>query len=142
MDTLLGKLEHTSNLVQDPVLRRHAMRLLAGLDDLPIEVLGVGKMREVFPQLRHRVHAGSVALVANRGEVKDEQGTTVMISLENFNRLFMSLIQRSVELQVERTSPSEILMGLHSIPALSKLNIDFDSITHGHNDEELPAVSL
>jgi hypothetical protein len=33
-------------------------------------------------------------------------------------------------------------MGLHSIPALSKLNVDFDSITHGHNDEELPALSL
>jgi hypothetical protein len=142
METLIESLERTTDAVQDPIIRNHARRLLHGLGDLPMEVLGVGKMRQDFPQIRHRVHEGIVALVASRGEVKDEQGTTVMISLENFNRLFFSLIQRSVELQLERTSPAEILMGLYSIPALAKLEVDFDSITHGHSDDEPASLSL
>jgi hypothetical protein len=142
METLIENLERTTNTVQDPILRNHVMRLLQGIDDLPIEILGVGKMRQAFPRIRHRVLEGTIALVASRGEVKDEQETTVMISLENFNRLIISLLQRSVELQIERTSPAEMLMGLHSIPALEKFEVDLGSITYGHQDEEVAGISL
>ena len=142
MTTLIENLERTTNFVQDPIIRNYAIRLLQGIDDLPMEVLGVGKMRQAFPQIRHRVHEGVIALVASRGEVKDEPGTTMMISLENFNRLFISLYP-AVSRDANRANLTfRDAHGNHSIPALAEFGIDFNSITYGHKDDELAELSF
>lgn len=139
---LMQNLEQATELVQDPILRRNAGRLLREMDKITTEVLRVGQTRSELPQVRSRLYGGGAALVADRGIVRNAQETTVMISLATLQQLIISIIDRSTQMQVGRTLPSEVLTGLSPISAASKFEIDFDETAKGHHDQEMVDVEF
>src|SRR5258707_3063919 len=109
---LMQNLERATEAVQDPILRRNAWRLLQDMDRITTEVLPVGQTRNELPKVRSRLYEGGAALVAERGIIRNPQETTVMISLATLQQLIISIIDRSSQMQVGRTLPSEVLTGL------------------------------
>ena len=142
MATLMQSLERATDAVQDPILRNHATRLLQGMDAIDTEVLSVGQTRSVLPKVRHRLNEGGAARFAARGDVRDAQATTVMLSQETLNRLVISIIQRSAQIQFNRSLPGEVLVGLQPVPAAADFEIDFDTIAKGESDRTIASIEL
>lgn len=139
---LMHNLERATESVQDPILRRNAWRLLQEMDKITTEVLPVGQTRNELPQVRNRLYEGGAALVAERGILRNPQETTVMISLATLQQLVLSIIDRSSQMQVGRTLPSEVLTGLSPVPGASKFEIDFDEAAMGHHDQDMVDVEF
>jgi hypothetical protein len=133
-NSLMENLAKATESIQDPVLRSRAGRLLQDMDEITTEVLQVGQTRDELPQLRARLEEGGAALVVDRGVVRNAQETTVMLSLETLYRLIFSIIRRSTQMQLERTSPAELLTGLSPVPAARDFALDFANIAKGQPD--------
>jgi hypothetical protein len=133
-NSLVQTLERATATISDPVLRSHAGRLLQDMDEIATEILPVGQTREELTQLRSRLEEGGAALVVDRGVVRSPEETTVMISLGTLHRFIISLIQRSAQMQVERTSPAEILTGLSPVIGAERFAINFAGLAKGHTD--------
>jgi hypothetical protein len=139
---LMQNLERATEAVQDPILRRNAWRLLQEMDKITTEVLPVGQTRNELPKVRSRLYEGGAALVAERGIIRNPQETTVMISLATLQQLIISIIDRSSQMQVGRTLPSEVLTGLSPVPGAAKFEIDFDEAAMGHHDQDMVDVEF
>jgi hypothetical protein len=139
---LMQNLERATEAVQDPILRRNAWRLLQEMDKITTEVLPVGQTRNELPKVRSRLYEGGAALVAERGIIRNPQETTVMISLATLQQLIISIIDRSSQMQVGRTLPSEVLTGLSPVPGAAKFEIDFDEAAKGHHDQDMVDVEF
>jgi hypothetical protein len=100
--------------VQDPFLRQNVCRVLDEMDFITTEVLPVGQTRNELPRVRNRLREGGALLVADRGVVGNPQDTTAMMSLATLHQMLLNSIDRAA--QVGRTSPSEMLTGLRSVP--------------------------
>lgn len=65
-----------------------------------------------------------------------------MISLGTLHRFIISLIQRSAQMQVERTSPAEILTGLSPVTSAEHFAIDFGGLAKGQTDSVQTNIEL
>ncbi|HYL76639.1 MAG TPA: hypothetical protein VEU96_20665 [Bryobacteraceae bacterium] len=121
-------MENLAATVQDAKLRLHIERLFHGLDKIETEVLPVGRARSVLKEVRERVTEGGAALIADRGVVQHANETTVMISLETFQRLIVDIIAKSAQSRMECRMPVDIMIGLNPVPSpASSFTIDFDA---------------
>jgi hypothetical protein len=111
---LMSNLARVTANVQDPFLRQNVCRVLDEMDFIMTEVLPVGQTRNELPRVRNRLREGGALLVADRGVVGNPQDTTAMMSLATLHQMLLNSIDRAA--QVGRTSPSEMLTGLRSVP--------------------------
>jgi hypothetical protein len=111
---LMSNLARVTANVQDPFLRQNVCRVLDEMDFITTEVLPVGQTRNELPRVRNRLREGGALLVADRGVVGNPQDTTAMMSLATLHQMLLNSIDRAA--QVGRTSPSEMLTGLRSVP--------------------------
>lgn len=125
--------------VANPELRDHVERVCRDLGGLPgdVQVMPVKQVRDAFKQVRERLHSGGVTLIADRGELGDASETTVMVSLQTLQRMFIEAIEKSAEIQATHEKASDILSGLPRLPAASAdFQVDFSSAA------SLPAATI
>lgn len=117
MQNLVQNFDLALESLEDPALRNEVEWIVEGLTKMEIEVLPVGRARELFSPLLERLHGGGAALIADRGVLKDTDDTTVMMSLQTLQRLFVMISEKIVQYEAERCPLSEMLVGLRPVPA-------------------------
>ena len=138
--SLIEVLKGTMASVDDPTLRNSFARMLEQMPEISTETLSVASTRRGLRDVRTRLGAGrAAALLAERGVLGSLEETTVMLSLSTLRSVVMSVAESC--LQMQSTSPAEILSGLSPVVSENEedFTIDFQSLTQTEHDDQREA---
>ena len=129
MTELMQQLQGATGRIDDLVLRRQVQKVFEDIGEIKTEVVGVGQARLMLKPLRERVHAGGVALIADRGNVQNSSETTVMIAVNTLQDFVIDIIDRTMKANTERQPLADMLAGLQPVPqAAADFQVDFAAV--------------
>jgi hypothetical protein len=142
MTELMQQFQGSTGSIQNPVLRRQVQKAFENLGEIKTEVVGVAQAREMLKPLRERVHAGGIALIADRGNV-DLSGTTVMIAAATLQDFIIDIIDQTMKASTERESFTDLLAGLQPVPqAAADFEVDFAAARLRDFDRSTTGIDL
>jgi hypothetical protein len=135
MTELMQQLQDATVRIDDLVLRRHVQKVFYGMGEIKTEVVGVAQARDMLKPLRKRVHAGGVALIADRGNVDNLSEITVMIAATALQDFITDIVDRTMKVSMKRQPLSDLLAGLQPVPqAAADFQIDFAAVAPKESD--------
>jgi hypothetical protein len=135
MSTLMEQFHNAPGNIEDSNLRHQVEMAYQHFGEIKTEVVGVGRAREMLKPLRERVHAGGIALIADRANVDDLSGTTVMIAADTLQNIIIGIVERTIKASRKRRPLADMLAGLQPVPqAAADFEIDFAAVAPKESD--------
>jgi hypothetical protein len=134
MNTLLQQFHNAPGSIEDSDVRRQVEMAYQHFGDIKTQVVGVGRARDMLKPLREHVHAGGIALIADRANVDNLPGTTVMIAADTLQNIIIGIVDQIIKTSRKRRPLADMLAGLQPVPQAADFQIDFAAVAPNESD--------